>query len=246
MPPMRMIHYFGAAALTSIVALLVSAWLGISGQLDVHFRVALVTAILTIGTHSLLILFMIITGRIIREAMLSRDLPGEFLAELNAFFKRKKAYPAALLGAVSIVAAGVLGTAQASVGLPAMTHMLVGVLALCVNFFAILVETQAVLSNQKLVDRVAAALDTLDRTLEESGEPPVEEDVDPRAKSRAAMAVALGAWAPYLYWGLIEWRGDFSQVSIHPWLEISIVGFLVWGLARTALESVRQSETEQS
>ena len=134
---MRMIHYFGAAAFLTIVALLVSAWLGISGQLDVHFRVALVTAILTIGTHSLLILFMVITGRIIREAILHRDLPAEFLAELNEFFSRKKAYPAALLGAVSIVAAGVLGTAQSAIGLPPMTHMLVGVLDLCVNFFTI-------------------------------------------------------------------------------------------------------------
>ena len=241
-----MIHYFGAAAILTIVALLASAWLGISGQLEVHFRVALVTAILTIGTHSLLILFMIITGRIIREAMLHRDLPSEFLAELNEFFRRKIAYPAAILGAVSIVVAGVLGTAQSALGLPPMTHMLVGVLALCVNFFAILVETQAVLANQKLVDRVAAALDEIDRELAEEGQLPDDDEPDPRAKSRAAMAVCLGAWLPYLYWGLVVWRGEFSQVSIHPWLEISIAGFLVWGLARTALESVLQEETRDS
>jgi len=243
---MRMIHYFGAAASVSIVALLVSAWLGISGQLDIHFRVALVTAIFTIGTHSLLIMFMIITGRIIREAMLSRDLPVEFLAELNDFFKHKKAYPAALLGATSVVVAGVLGTAQSALGLPSMTHMLVGIVALCVNFFAILVETQAILANQDLVDRVAAALDKLDHEPKASGELAEEAEPDPGAKARAAMAVALGAWVPYLYWGLVVWRGEFSKVSIHPWLEFSIGGFLVWGLARTALESVRQEEAQDS
>jgi hypothetical protein len=243
---MRMIHYFGAAAVLTIVALLTSAWLGISGQLDVHFRVALVTAILTIGTHSLLILFMIITGRIIREAILHRDLPAEFLAELNEFFRSKKAYPAALLGAVSIVVAGVLGTAQSALGLPHMTHMLAGVLALCVNFFAIVVETQAIFANQELVDRVAATLDEIDRKLEQEGKPPADDEPDPRAKSRAAMAVCLGAWVPYLYWGLVVWRGDFSKVSIHPWLEFSIAGFLVWGLARTALESVLQEEASDS
>ena len=244
---MRMIHYFGAAAILTIVSLLVSAWLGISGQLEVHFRVALVTAILTIGTHSLLILFMIITGRIIREAILHRDLPPEFLTELNEFFKRKKAYPAALLGAVSIVIAGVLGTAQSALGLPAMTHMLAGILALCVNFFAIIVETQAVLANQGLVDRVAAALDKIDHELAEEGQLPDDDDeLDPRAKSRAAMAVCLGAWVPYIYWGLVVWRGDFAQVSIHPWLEISIAGLIVWGLARTALESMLQEEARDS
>jgi hypothetical protein len=246
MGAMRMIHYFGAAAFLTIVALLASAWLGISGQLEVHFRVALVTAILAIGTHSLLILFMIITGRIIREAILHRDLPPEFLVELNQFFRRKKAYPAALLGAVSIVVAGVLGTAQSALGLPPMTHMLAGVLALCVNFFAIVVETQAIFANQELVDRVAATLDEIDRELEQKGNPPADDEPDPRAKSRAAMAVCLGAWVPYLYWGLVVWRGDFSKVSLHPWLEFSIAGFLVWGLARTTLESVLQEETTDS
>ena len=53
---------------------------------------------------------------------------------------------------------------------PSMTPMLVGVVALCVNFFAILVETQAILANQDLVDRVAAALDKLDHEPKASGE----------------------------------------------------------------------------
>jgi hypothetical protein len=124
--------------------------------------------------------------------------------------------------------------------------MLAGVLALCVNFFAIVVETQAIFANQELVDRVAATLDEIDRKLEQEGKPPADDEPDPRAKSRAAMAVCLGAWVPYLYWGLVVWRGDFSKVSIHPWLEVSIAGFLVWGLARTALESVLQEEASDS
>ncbi len=241
-----MIHYFGAAAIVTLLSLLVSAWLGISGQAALHFRVALVTAILCIGTHSLLILFMIITGRIIREAMQARDLPKEFLDELNLFFSKKKAYPAALLGATSIVAAGVMGTAQDALGLPAMSHMLMGVLALGINFFAILVEVQAVLANQGLVDRVAAALDTIDGTLEEAGELPEEEEPDPKALARGALSVALGAWLPYLYWGLVVWRGDFDPVSIHPWLEISLLAFVIWVLIRTIQVTPELNPTDTS
>ena len=39
--------------------------------------------------------------------------------------------------------------------------------------------------------------------------------------------LAAGAWLPYLYWGLIACRGDFSEVSLHPWIELSGLGVLL-------------------
>jgi hypothetical protein len=32
---------------------------------------------------------------------------------------------------------------------------------------------------------------------------------------------------PYLYWGIVTWRGDFSKVSLHPWIELSGIGVLM-------------------
>ena len=48
--------------------------------------------------------------------------------------------------------------------------------------------------------------------------------------------IAIAAWLPYIYWGLVVWRGDFSRVSIHPWLEISAVSLLLWLVARRGLD----------
>lgn len=230
---MRMFHYYVIVSAVVVPALLVTAWLGISGALENHFRLALVTAIATVGAHSLLILFMILTGRILREAVRSRELSREFLDELNVFFARKQAYPAAVFSAMSIVAAGVLAYAQPALGLPAWTHMVAGLLALVYNLWAFPLELGALRENQLLVDRAAAELDAIDRELEARGELPVDEPVRPAAIARGAAIIAVSAWMPYFYWVVVEGRGDFSKVSLHPWVEVSVVAFLIWRLARS-------------
>lgn len=234
MPPVRMSHYFAAVLCVVVPALLVTTWLGLSGQTDLHFKVALLTAIGTVGAHSLLILFMILTGRILREAMQARDLGPEFLVELNEFFARKAAYPAAILGAFSIVVAGVLSMAQTELGWSPSTHMIGGLLAMVINLWAFPLEFAALRENQVLVDRVAAELDRLDKHLEAAGELPVELPPDPAAIARGGLIVGISAWMPYFYWVFVVWRGDFGKASIHPWVEVSALGFFVWWAVRKA------------
>ena len=76
---MRMVHYFAALVAVAVPALFAAAGLGIYGKLDLHIKVALAAAILVVGLHSLLIIFMIVTGRVLREAVRARDLPTSFL-----------------------------------------------------------------------------------------------------------------------------------------------------------------------
>ena len=218
---MRMVHYFTAALILALPALLATALTGIFGRLDRHLELGLVTAILLVGLHTLVILFMIVTGRVLREAVRARELSEEFLAELNEFFARRAAYPAAVLGAVTIV-----------MGLPAALHMLAGLGALVVNLWAMPHEYAALRDNRLLVDRAAAELDSIDLALEARGELPVEEPLDPASIKTGAWIVAISAWMPYLYWGVIEHRGDFSSTSLHPWLEISVASLFVAWLAR--------------
>ena len=239
--PMRMLHYFAALMALVVPALIATAVLGIMGMADLHLRVGLLTAILTVGLHTLVILFMIVTGRVLREAIKARDLGEELvqlreelLAELNEFFAKKDAYPAAVFGAVSLVAAGVLGYGAPSLGLDGVWHMLAGVLALAFNLWALPVEFRALRENRDLMDRAALALDRIDRELEARDELPEEEPMTPRAMARGAMIVAISAWMPYAYWSLVEYRGDFSRASLHPWLEISAVSLVIWWIARGA------------
>ena len=155
--------------------------------------------------------------------------------ELNEFFAKKSAYPAAIFAALSVVVTGVLGTAQRYYELPSAVHVGLGIGALALNFWALRVEGRAVLANMSLVDRAAAELDRIDReTPAEELRAREEEALEiPRGEaSRRWLLIGLSVWAPYFYWVLIPWRGDFSRVSLHPWVELSAAALLAAFLTR--------------
>ncbi len=238
--PMRMVHYFGALAVLVVPALL---WTAVSGLLGspAHVGIGLFGAVFAAAVHSLLILFMIVTGRVLKEAMASRPLGPEFLAELNVFFARKKAYPVALFAVLAIVVAAVLGFAHRGFGLHPAWHWASGVVALVFNLFAIGVEYRVLRENQELIDRAARELDRIDRerapadanAASEAGE---LEAYDPSRARRWGLIVAVSAWFPFLYWALIVWKGHFARMDVHPWLELSLLaslfGLAVWHIAR--------------
>ena len=208
---MRMTHYFLGMAVLTVPALLATAGTGLlGGGSELHVSLGLCTAIFTVATHTLLIMFMIVTGKVLKAAMASRPLPPTFLGELNAFFAEKRAYPVSALAAVSIVAVAVLGYAQRGFGLPAEAHMLLGIAALAFNLWALTLELAALRDTQGLLDRTAHALDALDR--ERATELSFEDE--PPVPARTWMILAGSAWLPYLYWALIEWKGDFARVSL--------------------------------
>lgn len=244
---MRMVYYFAALAVLVVPGLIWTLWSGVRHS-PVHLQVGLISAICASAAHSLLIVFMIVTGRVLREATNARPLGSEYLRELNDFFAHKKIYPTALLAVLSIVVAAVLGYGHRAFGLPPSVHMLAGIVAVVVNLLTLPVEYKTLRQNQILLDRTAAALDALD--LEQSAQSGEEAQAgaeavfDPRGAARWGLAFGVGAWMPYLYWALIVWKGDFGRVSIHPWLELSLFGFLVWFLARGAPLASKAPELE--
>lgn len=244
---MRMRHYFAAAALLLVPALLAALLSGLFHDAsDRHLWTGLLTAILGVAVHTLVILFMLVTGKVLREAMRARALGSEWLAELNRFFGERRAYPMAVLGASSLVAAGVLGMTAHGFGISPAWHMLVGVAAVCANLWALTEEYRALRVNQRLIDDVAAELDRMDRVAAASGSAPRAEPSpsvgDPRAVARLGLTLLVGSWLPYLYWALITWRGDFSRVSLHPWLEGSLLGLVIWWIARAPARDQRRAE----
>lgn len=227
---MRMLHYFGALSALVVPALVVTAVTGIwmSGG-ETHLTVGLLTAIYVVAVHTLLIMFMIVTGRVLKSAMQSRPLAPEFLDELNQFFARKSAYPAALLAAVAVVATAVLGYAQRGFGITPAIHMLAGLGTLLLNLWALPIEWMTLRDNQGLLDRTAAELDRLDRSGVPARELPPESWASPSVRW---LLFAAAWWAPYVYWAVVEHRGDFSDVSVHPWVELSVLGVVAAWLAR--------------
>ena len=171
----------------------------------------IVSATFAVATNTLLILFMLVTGRILRAAAAARALSNEFLAELNQFFARKPAYPAAVLSAFLAAAAAVLGHGR-FIGVPVAVHILVGLAAALLNLWTLGLGVRALRANQELMDRATSELDRLDsanapETLV-SGEPSWS-----FGRSARWLIFAVSAWGPYLYWGLVAERGDFERVA---------------------------------
>lgn len=208
---MRMTSYYGGLAALAPPALLVTAWIGMSqGGTPLHLGVGLFTAIYCVALQTLLIMFMIVTGRVLKAAMSSRPLRPEFLTELNDFFSNKKAYPAAILVATLTVTTAVLGYGR-NIGVPMILHPLFGIATVIANLWSIGLGVRTLRSNQELLDRVASELDRIDAEEPESVQAPEDDWKYPPATRW--FVFALSAWLPLVYWGLVVWRGDFSRIS---------------------------------
>lgn len=234
-----MVHYFTGLAALVLPALLWTAWTGFAGGGEAHVGWGLFAAVYTAAVHTLLILFVLVTGRVLKEAMIARPLAPAFLGELNTFFARKKAYPFAILAACATAAAAVLGFAPRGFGLPVWIHWAAGLVAIAANLWAIPSEFRALRENQLLIDRAALELDRMDRE-----KAPADDDApwvyDPRNAARWGLILAISSWFPYLYWAVVVWRGDFSRVSLHPWIEGSIAGLAVHFLAAREARAARR------
>jgi len=227
---MRMVHYYLAMALVLAPCLVLTLLSGVQDGSERHLTVGLFTAVLCVATNTLLILFMIVSGRVLRAAMLSRELGREFLEELNGFFARRRAYPLAILAAFAATVAAVLGYGR-FIGVPSVVHVLVGLAALLLNAIALVNGGRLLRANQTLLDRAAAELDRLDA----AGAPVRVEAGGPQwaYSSRTRWLVfAASAWAPYLYWSLVVWRGAFERVN--PLLLVLSALVSLFGLAQAA------------
>jgi hypothetical protein len=209
---MRMVHYYVALGLVLAPCLLLTLASGaFHDGSQRHLVLGLFTAVACVAANTLLILFMIVTGRVLKAAMQSRPLSGAFLVELNQFFARRRAYPLAIGAAFAATLAAVLGHGR-YIGVSAALHMLAGLMAVLLNAQALVSGVRTLRANQALLDRVAAELDRMDS----AGVPVQEGAGSPRWSCGPAtrwLALGFSAWAPYLYWSLVVWRGAFDQVS---------------------------------
>jgi hypothetical protein len=208
---MRMIHYYSVLAFVLVPALLATLGLGLfhDGS-QKHLSMGLVTAILCVATNTLLILFMIVTGRVLRAAMKARPLGEKFLAELNEFFANRRVYPMALVGAASAAATAVLGYGR-FIGVPSEVHLLLGLATILINLGLVPFGLRTLRGNQGLLDRAARDLDRIER--EVGPAPPEAGEIEWTYGPATRWTVfTLSAWLPYLYWGLVVWRGDFAAV----------------------------------
>jgi len=230
---MRMSTYFMSLLTLAVVGLIATATAGLTGS-SMHLMLGLGTAFVVVGLHSMVILFMLICARLLREGHENCGLSATYLKRSNDFFREKGGFFLALAGAFSIVAAGVLGYSKHAFGIPAEVHLYTGLFAMLITFIGIPIELQALRNVEGLLDEARVLLDREDEVRATRGEAPLGSDHQPYKDSPRGIAgfVLIVPVLIYLYQGLMVWHGDFTQVSLHPWIEIAGVGAIMLVLAR--------------
>lgn len=230
---MRMSTYYMSLLTLAVLGLLATATAGLSGS-SMHLMIGLVTAFVVVGLHSMVILFMLICSRLLREGHENCGLSPDYLKRSNDFFRERGGFFLALAGAFSIVAAGVLGYSKHAFEIPTEVHLYSGVFAMLITFIAIPIELIALRNAEGLLDEARVLLDKEDEVRAERGEAPLGSDHQPYKDSPRAIAgfVLIVPLLVYAYQGLMVWHGDFSRVSIHPWFEIAGVGIVMLVFAR--------------
>lgn len=225
---MRMSHYYLSLMVLAVGGLIATATAGVLG-LELHLTIALGTALVVVGLHSLVILFMLISSRLLREGHENCGLSPEYMQRSNDFFRERGGFFLVLGGALSIVVAGVLGYTERAFSIPSEVHLLMGLVAMVLTFLAVPVELRALRRAEALLDEARVVLDREDAERAARGEAPVDSEHQPYKDSPKGIAAFLLV-APllvYFYRALIVWRGDFDAVSPHPWVELSLVGLVL-------------------
>jgi hypothetical protein len=176
------------------------------------------------------ILFMLISSRLLREGHENCGLSPEYMQRSNDFFRERGGFVLVLGGALSIVVAGVLGYTERAFSIPSEVHLVMGLVAMLLTFVAAPVELSALRKAEALLDEAREVLDREDAARAARGEGPVDSDHQPYKDSPKGIATFLLV-APllvYFYRALIVWRGEFSLVSLHPWVELSLVGLVLF------------------
>lgn len=220
---MRMHRIFGllvGAALAGLLAAVVTGF-GAMGSLEpgaglLHHRaLALGGAILVLLTHSMVFVYMIGTGRAIKDATNDYQLDARFY-EVHKTYKWRAA-PWATANTFVIVAAAVAGGVADTGSAASWIHPLLALAALLLNALGLPAIWRAIADNGRLLDEVVAA------SWEKNG-PILAQGGDPKPEASLltpagwAWLLALSAWLPWLYVRYVMGRGTlpcwpFAAVS---------------------------------
>ncbi|TAH38141.1 MAG: hypothetical protein EYC70_05835 [Planctomycetota bacterium] len=224
------------AALAGLLAALVTG-LGALGSLEQHSGLAahralgLGGSILVLLTHSVVLVYLIGTGRAIKDATNDYQLDAGFYALHRAI--KWRAAPWATLNTFVIVAAAVLGGVVETGGAAAWLHPLAALLALLLNAVGLPSIWRAIRDNGVLLDQVVAASWEKNRPVLESGGDP-KPQASLLTPAGWALLLALSAWLPWLYLRFVMGRG-----SVPPWPFAALSAVL---LALFAVAALRRAD----
>jgi hypothetical protein len=144
------------------VAVVVAAGLGygLSSPADAgmptHILAALVASLLAMFSHSWLLLYLLGTGKVIRDAVREGGLDPALLAESRRL--RRVCYTCLLAAALLVMAAFVVGGAVAGKGATPWVHHLLAWVAIAAQGLALWMEWRTLAANERLLGNVDQGL----------------------------------------------------------------------------------------
>lgn len=130
------------------------------GLFIVHFVCGLVTAIGILLVHCLIFIYLLGTGRWVKEVTLAYRMPDEPWHKQTRELKRKT-FPPALFSMLIGIAAAAAGTAAQLKVWPWYVHMMLGLLTLLINLWAFRIELRNVAINADVIDSVMKEVDRI-------------------------------------------------------------------------------------
>jgi hypothetical protein len=125
-----------------------------------HFTLGLFTSILILLVHSIIFIYFLGTGRLVKEIAIAYQMPDEPLPKLTRELKRK-AFPAALFAMLIGIATVAAGAGRQVAGWHWSIHLTLAFVTLAVNLWAFWVEYRCVSTNAGVMDEVFRAIDRI-------------------------------------------------------------------------------------
>ncbi len=226
---MRMSSIFALLAGTSLAGMLAALGTGLAqgaGEAAfLHRGLGLAGAILMLFTHSIVFVYMIGTGRAIKDAVRDHGVDRAFYVEHVGY--KWQASPWAMTCASLSVATAVLGGMVEAGAAAAWLHPLVALATVVAQALGLPAEYRTIRANGRLLDRVAEATAERNRAVLERGEDPAP-PLSPLSATAWTWILAVSAWLPWLY---IRFIMGERGAAWWPFAVLSLL-FLLGGLGR--------------
>jgi hypothetical protein len=126
----------------------------------IHFYLALLAVLLTLGVHCLIFIYFLGTGRWVKEVAIAYRMPDAPLPRLTRDLKRRT-FPLALLAMLTVIATAAAGAAAQRQEWHWSIHATLATLTLLVNLWAFTVEYRNVSINAGVIDEVMREVDRI-------------------------------------------------------------------------------------
>jgi hypothetical protein len=131
--------------------------IGESVRMSSHILLALLATALSVFSHSMTMMYMTATGRMIREAVEQGGLDAESVARAKGY--RKRVYRVAALAMLIVMAHTILGGGAHTRMFPILVHHALAIFTLLFSAYALSVETRLLIQSHLLGHQVARSFE---------------------------------------------------------------------------------------